>query len=149
MNMTAFFKAVRKFVFLAFALLLCGCIYTKSGNKNFNRNIEITVTLGKAYIDISGHIGEDIYLDTGKKDVMNTTVKNPVVMQGQKTINKKILLHATQKFEYTLTTAEIVIMTIKSIDDNDVTITVFEYGKTTEYKIDGKNKFGQTILFRN
>jgi cell division protein FtsL len=148
MKTTALFKIIARIFFSALVVLLCGCIYTKSGNKNFNRDIERTALSGKAYIDISGHISEDIYA-YNKKDKQNAATETPLVLQGQRTINKQLILSETEKFKYTLTTAEIVIMNIRSIDSNDVIITVFEYGGSKEYKIDGKNKLGQTILFKN
>jgi hypothetical protein len=107
------------------------------------------VTSGKAYIDISGHISEDIYFYNDRKDMPDTAVNDPVVMQGKRTINKQIILGETQRFKYTLTTAEAVIMNIKSVDDHDVLLTVFEHGSSVEHTIDGKNKLGQTISFKN
>jgi PBP1b-binding outer membrane lipoprotein LpoB len=154
--MTAFIKTPRKLAILTLAFLLCGCIHTKSGNSNFNRAIEITVRSGRAYIDISGHISEDIYAggsvytyNNNKRDITNTAPEAPLVLQGARTINRQVILNATEQFQYTLTTAEVVIMNIKSVDDHDVIITVFEYGKNKEHTIDGGNKLGQTIVFKN
>jgi hypothetical protein len=130
-------------------------IHTRSGNKNFNRNIEVKAVSGNAYIDISGHISEDIYAYTSIKYnargavVNQTAIDTPVVSQGKTTISEQIILYETQKFKYTLTTAEVVIMNIKSLDGNDVSITIIEGKQTREYKINGSNHFGQTILFKN
>jgi hypothetical protein len=148
--------------FLALVVLLCGCVYiqTKSGKTNYNRSIEITATAGKVFIDISGYISEDIYVHddvyannrnkyTDNIITVDNTMKTIIVAQGKETIKKQIILGETQSFKYTLTTAEAVIINIKSVDDNDAIITVFEYGQSREHKIDGKNKFGQTISFVN
>jgi hypothetical protein len=149
MSIITVLKIIQKIVFLTLAFLLCACIHSRLGNKNFNRNMEVMVTSGRAYFDISGHISDDIFIDIKKDMILDNTLLNPVVLQGQRTINKKIILGKTEKFKYTLTTAEVVIMNIRSVDGNDVAITVFEYGKHREYKIDGKNKLGQTLAFRN
>jgi hypothetical protein len=149
MSVTALFKMLSKIVFLTLAFSLYGCIYTKSGNKNFNRTIEITATFGKAYIDISGHISEDIYAYRSREDMTESPAETPIVAQGKRTISKQIVLNATEQFKYTLTTAEVVIINIKSIDGDDVIITVSEPGENKEYKIDGKNRLGQTITLRN
>jgi hypothetical protein len=45
------------------------------------------------------------------------------------------MLRETQRFQYTLTTAEVVIMNIRSVDSNDVKIIVSEYGRNKEYII--------------
>jgi hypothetical protein len=146
---------LKKIIVLTLSFSLCGCIYTKSGNSNFNRIIEITVTSGNAYFDISGHISEDVYaynyIEYKERGTVISAPKmeKQVVSQGKKTISEKVILYKTQKFKYTLTTAEVVIMNVKSLDGNDATVTVFEYGQTREYKIDGNNQFGRTILFKN
>jgi hypothetical protein len=154
MDMMLFIKTIPKITFLMLVFSLCGCIHTKSGNTNFNRNIEITVVSGNAYIDISGHISEDIYIyhhsyDERGNIIINNTMEKPVVSQGKETINEKIILHETQKFTYTLTTAEVVMLNIRSVDNNNVKIVVFENGKNKEYTIDGKSQLGQMISFRN
>jgi hypothetical protein len=154
--MITFLKMIPKFIFPIFVFSLCGCIHTKSGNTNFNRNIEITVISGNAYIDISGHISEDIYTynqinydEKGIINIGNNTTETLTVVQGKTTINKKVILHEAQRFQYTLTTAEVVIMNIRPVDSNDVKIIVSEYGQNKEYVIDGKSQFGKMISFRN
>jgi hypothetical protein len=72
-----------------------------------------------------------------------------LVEQGKTTINTTIILHETERFQYTLTTAEAVIMNIRSLDGSDVKIVVSEYGRKKEYVIDGKSQFGQMISFKN
>jgi hypothetical protein len=152
-----FFRLLPKIVFLTFSFSLCGCLlHTKSGNRNFNRDIEIVAASGGAYIDISGHISENIYAynyinddDTRSIGMGNTMPGMPLVEQGKATITKTIILHETERFQYTLTTAEAVIMNIRSLDGNDVKIVVVEYGRNKEYVIDGKSQFGQMISFKN
>jgi hypothetical protein len=154
--MIIFLRKMPKFVLSILVFSLCGCIHTKSGNTNFNRNIEIIAVSGDVYIDISGHISEDLYTydqinydEKGNINIRNSTTEILVVAQGKETINKKIILHETETFQYTLTTAEVVIMSIKSVDSNDVKIIVSEYGQNKEYIIDGENQFGKMISFKN
>ena len=150
-------KKQRIVMFLIYLFfVLSGCLSTKSGNTNFNRNISIKVVSGNISINISGHISEDIYFnnlvhdDHDKLRIIKDNTKDlPVVSQGKKTINQNIILYERQEYKYTLATAEVVIMTIKTLDDNDTTIVVIEYGKEREYKIIGQNKLGQIISFRN
>jgi hypothetical protein len=156
MNMKVSLRTMSKVIFPILVFSLCGCIHTKSGNTNFNRDIKIMVVSGNAYIDISGHISEDIYTynqinydEKGSINIGNNTMEMRIVEQGKKTINEKIILNETQIFQYTLTTAEVVIINIRSVDSNDVKIIVSEYGKNKEYIIDGKNQFGKMISFRN
>jgi hypothetical protein len=65
------------------------------------------------------------------------------------TINDNIVLHEAQSFTYTLTIAEVVIMTIRSIDGDDAQVIVREYGKNKKYTIDGTNKAGKVISLKN
>ena len=138
--------------FLLFTFLLIGCAtYTESGNAGFNRTILIKVTSGNVAMNLSGHISENIYTsvenDLEKRNFPNE--KTPMVSQGKATINQDIILYETQKFEYTLTGAEVLMVYVRSVDDNDAQLMIIEYGKEKEYKIDGKNKIGQIISFRN
>ena len=137
-------------------ILLFGCAHTESGNVNLNRDIFIKVLSGSVHASISGHIGENVYFDIpfrnefeGQKIIPDNTRQTPMVLQGTNTVNQSMILHENQEFHYTLTTAEIVILNIRSIDDNDAKILVFEYGREKEYKIPGQNKTGQIFLFRN
>jgi len=150
-------KTVIPLLYLFFVLSGCAnSTYTKSGNQNWNRTISVKVVSGNIFINISGHISENIYSGPPRNDINDkyrTTPKDidnsPVVYQGKETINKTIILNENQEYKYTLTLAEAVIMTIKSIDDNDAIIIISEYGKEKEYKIIGQNKLGQIISFKN
>jgi hypothetical protein len=160
MNLILDFKIIPKIIFIIFAFSLSSCIHTKSGKINFNRNIEIMAVSGTVNVDISGHISENIY--GFNKNIYNPNVQNkeniknntpedlmPIVDQGKETINKKIILYEAQSFKYTLTTAEVVIMNIRSINNSDAKIIVSEHGRKKEYIIDGKNQIGRMISFIN
>jgi hypothetical protein len=128
--------------------------YTKSGNTNLNRKIIIKVISGNVNLNISGHISENIYFyDQNNYDNMGikrmNTVEMPIVLQGKETINENIILYENNEFIYTITTAEVVIVNVRSIDDSDAKILVFEYGKYKEYTIYGDNNFGQMVSFKN
>jgi hypothetical protein len=137
--------------------VLAGCLHTESGKTNHNRDISVKVVSGSVTIHISGHISENIYFDNpiGNDDydklrvIQDTTKNPPMVSQGKETINKTIILYAAQEYKYRLTTAEAVVMSIRTLDDTDAIIIVVEYGKEREYKIRGQNKLGQMVTFKN
>jgi len=138
--------------FLIFTFLLIGCAsYTESENADLNSTISIKVTSGNVFMGISGHISEN---NLDKQNFPNE--KTPIVSQGKVTINQgnvtinqDIILYETQKFEYTLTNTEILMVNVRSVDDNDAQLMVTEYGKEKRYKIDGNDKIGQIISFEN
>jgi hypothetical protein len=139
---------------LIFSFLFFSCAYTKSGNTNFNRNIIIKAISGNVNLNISGHISENIYF--AKPDIYDGSgnkiiypIDTPIVEQGKQTINESIILYENNEFKYTLTIAEVIIVNVKSIDDNDAKILVFEYGINKEYTINGNNNLGQMISFKN
>jgi hypothetical protein len=141
---------------LMFSLLLYGCIHTESGNRSFNRSFLIKAMSGNIHINISGHISENIYFDNpitsdfSKQQVVPDNRRDsPIVSQGKETINQNFILYENQEYKYTLTTAEIVIITVRSLDENNAILKVFERGVEKEYKIDAKNKLGQTIILKN
>jgi hypothetical protein len=119
----------------------------------FDRDIAITAASGSVSIHISGRISEDVYVYTPQNDKERLKEgvyeKEPILPQGTKTINQNIILYESQTFRYTLTTAEVVIMSVRSIDGNDTQLIVHEYGKNRKYTISGKNKVGQVISFKN
>ena len=135
-------------LFILLLFILNNCTSTRSGNAHLNRDISIKVLSGNVYLNISGHISENVYLNIDHYS-NNTFFDSPIVFQGKETINQNIILYETQEFKYTLTIAEVVIVNVKSIDDNDAIIVIFEYGKKKEYKIDGQNRLGQIITFKN
>jgi hypothetical protein len=156
----AVFSMTPTIFILSFVFLLCNCVYTPSGNTNFNRDIEVAAASGAVSIDISGHISENIYLkndryynktktNSSPAETLIPKTATPVVEQGKETIRKTIILYETEKFKYTLTTAEALIMSVRSIDSNDAKLIVFEHGRSKEYIIDGKNQLGRMISFKN
>jgi hypothetical protein len=138
--------------FVMFVSLLIGCAsYTESENADINNTISIKVTSGNVFMGISGYISEN---DPDKQNFPHE--KTPVVSQGKVTVNQgnvtidqDIILYETQKFEYTLANTEILMVNVRSVDDNDAQLMVTEYGKEKKYKIDGNNKIGQIISFEN
>jgi hypothetical protein len=144
------------FLIIIFSFYNCtsSAYYTKSGNRNINRAIIIRVISGNVNLNISGHISENIYTnnkimndDKGFKII--ETTEAPVALQGKKTINENIILYENNEFKYTLTQAEVVIVNVRSIDNNDAKILVIEYDKNKEYIIYGNNNLGQMISFKN
>ena len=151
----AFIKKWKTVFSLLFTFLfLFGCITTETGNRNFNRNVSIRVISGSVNINISGHISENIYLENPinleTRTISNDNItRTQIASQGKETINQQIVLYETQEFEYTLTTSEVVIMNIRSLNDEDARINVTEYGREREYIIIGQNRLGQIITFKN
>jgi hypothetical protein len=156
--MTGFSKTAPALFISTLVCLLCGCVYTSSGDIRFNRDIEIVAASGAVAIDVSGHISKKIYL---RDDVLRTDKEKklspiepliprmPVVEQGNETIRKTIILYETEKFKYTLTPSEALVLNARSIDGNDAKLIVFEYGRSEEHLIDGKNRFGRMLSFKN
>ena len=152
------FVFMRRFILILFVLtLFVSCytsIYTRSGNTNSNRDIVIKVTSGNVNMNISGHISENIYVNNQSRygnieNRMFDPMETAIVLQGKETINQQIILNENQEFKYTLTMTEAVIVNIRSVDENDARLVVFERGKNTEYIISGNNNLGQTISFKN
>jgi len=100
---------------------------------------------------LSGHIGNNIYAysntDLEKQNLHNE--KAPAVSQGRISIDQEVILYETQTFEYTLGIDEALMVTVRSVDDNDAQLIIVEFGQEKEYAIDGKNKIGQIISFKN
>jgi len=147
------------FIFLLFPFLFYCCASSsdsrqnvryinKSNNKydmnNYNKFKEIIIKVisGNVSLNISGH--------TASGNI-NTN-----------TINKTIALQENNEFKYNMIMDEIVILNVRSIDNNDAKILVSEYDNTgytvygnnkliisKEYIIYGNNNLGKMISISN
>jgi len=148
------------FIFLLFPFLFYYCVSSssdsrqnvryinKSNNKydmnNYNKFKEIIIKVisGNVSLNISGH--------TASGNI-NTN-----------TINKTIALQENNEFKYNMIMDEIVILNVRSIDNNDAKILVSEYDNTgytvygnnkliisKEYIIYGNNNLGKMISISN
>jgi len=148
------------FIFLLFPFLFYYCVssssdsrqnvrYIKKSNNKYDMNnynkfkeIIIKVISGSVSLNISGHIASENINDN--------------------TINKTIALHENNEFKYNMIMDEIVILNVRSIDNNDAKILVSEYDNTgytvygnnkliisKEYIIYGNNNLGKMISISN
>ena len=138
--------------FVVCSLLLIGCASSaQSRNSGFPRVIAIKAISGNVSMHLSGHISNNIYAysntDLEKQNLHNE--KAPAISQGRVSIDQEVILYETQTFGYTLGIDEALMINVRSVDDNDAQLIIVEFGQEKEYTIDGKNKIGQIISFKN
>jgi hypothetical protein len=133
------------------AVLLGSCISTKSGTANYPRDVTLRIVSGSASVRISGRIRENVYFyfPTGYEETDKRLRETPAIREGQITMDDIVVLAEGEEYTYSLQTAETAILTISSINDNDVTFIVIEHGREKRYVSRGTNKLGTTVSFRN
>jgi len=137
---------------LVLPLFLCiSCLYAKTTAQVFTVNKIIKINYGTAILNIHGRVSENLYSDhpSNRRAEDVYLYDNPLVGEG--TITKDEILHlsAGKEYKFSVLPAEVVTINIRSLDENDVKITVFESGAEKEYTIEGKNRMGVFLVFQN
>jgi hypothetical protein len=132
-------------------LFSCQTQSAKKAYKVTSDNFIIIVTNGEALIHINGQVGNNLTFDkynqfsTGKTYDQN----NIIVYEGKITRNEHILLSKEQEYKIVFEPAEVIMVTITSTSENDVELLIKGYGENKIHKINGANKMGLTLGFRN
>jgi hypothetical protein len=141
----------KKILLAALLLPLVSCLHTKTGTPYFKR-VTLSIVSGNAVLQIYGRVYEDLYyggsiFDDAAKD--RPPRANPVVPEGAVTVHEERYLSTNETYTRSLPPAEVLTVTVRSLDNNDVVVTAREGGSQREYTVDGANRLGLTISFQN
>jgi len=137
---------------LVLPLFLCiSCLYARTTAQVFTVNKTIKINYGRAILSIHGRVSENLYSANASNRRAEDVYLNDNPLVGEGTITKDEILYLSSGEEYKLSVlpAEVVTVNIRSLDENDVKITVFESGTEKEYTIEGTNKMGIFLAFQN
>ena len=117
----------------------------------FTTHKSIEINSGNAIFRISGQINENLFSTRGQDFFDDPTrfYDNPLITEGSRTKNETRQLSAGDVYRFSVLPTEVVLINIRSLNDNDVVITVFEFGREKTHIISGSNKFGFNIAFQN
>jgi hypothetical protein len=114
-------------------------------------NNSIRTNYGSAILIINGRINENLYagssLDRSGKDI--NYYDNPVINEGTITKDEIKYLSAGEEYTFSVLPTEVVTINIRSLDGDDVEISVFEYSREKKYTVKGTNMMGLLIAFQN
>ena len=133
-------------------LFFClSCLYSRTAAPTFVVNNSIRTNYGSAILLINGRINENLYagssLDRSGKDI--NYYDNPVINEGTITKDEIKYLSAGEEYTFSVLPTEVVTINIRSLDGDDVEISVFEYSREKKYTIKGTNMMGLLIAFQN
>jgi hypothetical protein len=146
-----FFKN-RRFLLFALPLLLCiSCLYSRTSSQTSAVKKTIMINFGTAILKINGQINENLYSydpDKRLKDPVNY-YDNPLINEGTITKDETKNISAGETYTFSVLPAEVVTINIVSLDENDVEISVSEYGREKKHILKGTNRLGLTLAFQN
>jgi hypothetical protein len=143
----------KKGYFLVFVLplfLFFSCLHSKTTVKSFAVDVKIKIFNGNAILKIYGQVNENLYntsiFDTQIKD--EKYYENPAIREGTISKNETKYLSTGEEYKFSVLPSEVVTINITSLDENDVEIVTYQYGKEKNYTLEG-NKLGLSISFQN
>jgi hypothetical protein len=113
--------------------------------------VKIKIFNGNAILKMYGQLNENLYntsiFDTQIKD--EKYYENPAIREGTITKNETKYLSTGEEYKFSVLPTEFVTINITSLDENDVEIITYQYGKEKKYTLKGNNKLGLSISFQN
>ncbi|GHV00938.1 hypothetical protein FACS189483_11180 [Spirochaetia bacterium] len=150
------YKKLRKHSYIIILLLLplcMSCLHSKTGAYSAPKNVKLKINYGNAIIKIHGQINEDLYYDSifenNRIDYVEYNNRLPVIAKNTVTINEEKYLSTGEEYSFSLQPTEVVTINIRSLDNNDVEIIIYESGKEKIYVIKGNDNLGKMIAFQN
>ena len=131
--------------------LFISCLHSRTTVPALTINAGIKIINGRAALKIYGQVNENLYntsiFDTQIKD--EKYYENPAIREGAITKNETKYLSTGEEYKFSVLPTEVVTINITSLDENDVEITTYQYGKEKKYTLKGTNKLGLSIAFQN
>jgi hypothetical protein len=140
------------FCIFVMPLFFCvSCLYSRTAAPIYTVNKSIRINYGSAILRINGRVGENLYtgssFDGSARDV--NYYDNPVINRGTITKDETKYLSAGEEYTFSVLPTEVVTINIRSLDEDDVEISVFEYSREKKYTIKGTDMMGLLIAFQN
>ena len=139
------------FLFLLTMFFCASCLYARTSSAVYTVRKSITIDNGSAILDIYGRANENLYTSNPFSAAANSmnSYNNPVINEGTITKNEIKYLSSGEEYSFSVLPAEVVTVNIRSLDENDVKVSVLEYGRKKEYTVKGTDKMGLFLSFQN
>jgi hypothetical protein len=126
-------------------------LYSRTTAPILTANKSIRINYGSAILVINGRVNENLYagssFDRSGKDI--NYYDNPVISEGTITKNETKYLSAGEEYAFPVLPTEVVTINIRSLDGDDVEISVFEFSRERKYIVKGTDMMGLLIAFQN
>ena len=140
------------FCIFVMPLFICvSCLYSKTAAPIYTANKSIRINYGSAILIINGRINENLYAGNLFDSIARGTnyYDNPVIDEGTVSKDEIKYLSAGEEYKFSVLPTEVVTINIRSLDEDDVEISVFEYSREKKYTIKGTDMMGLLIAFQN
>jgi len=140
------------FIFIIPLVLSVSCLHTRAASSEITVGRSISIVSGSAVLRINGRINENIYSGSRfwSADERNSDFyDNPYIHEGTVTKDLTMTLTAGQEYSFSVFPSEVVVINIRSIDENDVIVSYREGGRDRTVTVEGTNRLGQFIAFQN
>jgi hypothetical protein len=126
-------------------------LYARTAAPTYTVNKSIKINYGSAILRIDGRVNENLYagsrFDGAARDMYY--YDNPVINEGTISKNETKYLSAGEEYTFSVLPTEVVTINIRSLDEDDVEISVFEYSRERKYTVKGTDMMGLLIAFQN
>ena len=135
-------------------LLFISCLHSQTTEARLTVRADIKIQSGDAIVRIDGRVNENLhtwnFFNEPRKD---NTGDVPVVREGSITKNETRNMFAGDEYRFSILPSEVVVINIRSANDNDVEIIVNRTcnrpGNEERHIISGSNRLGLTLNFQN
>jgi hypothetical protein len=144
----------RKIYFIGFVvplLLFASCLHSRTTSSSSAISVGIKISHGRAVLKADGKLNENLYYD----GIFDSKIKDekyydkPAITAGMITKNETKHLATGDEYKFSILPTEVVTINIRSADDNDVEVMVYQYGKEKTYTVKGTDKLGLFLAFQN
>jgi hypothetical protein len=126
-------------------------LYARTAAPTYAVNKSIKINYGSAILRINGRVNENLYagssFDRAGKDI--NYYDNPVINEGTTTRDETKYLSAGEVYTFSVLPTEVVTINVRSLDEGDVEVSVFEYSRERKYTVKGTDMMGLLIAFQN
>ena len=137
---------------LIIPMIFCiSCLHSKTGTSTLPVHKSIKVNYGNAVFKIHGQLSENLYVyrpNEMRDDPINY-YDNPVMKERAIAKNETVNLTTGETYAFSILPKEVVTINVLSSDENDVEISVFEYGQEKKHTLKGADRLGLSLSFQN
>ena len=138
-------------LFVLLPVLCISCLHSRTAAPSFPKSAGVIIYSGRASVKIYGQANENLY----SENIFDASIKdqryydNPVIRERTVTKNETKEMAAGDEYKFSILPAEVVTLTITSLDGNDVEIMVYQNGRENKHTVKGANILGLSIAFQN
>ena len=131
-------------------VLYASCLYSRTGVPSITITAGIEIYSGNAIVRIDGKINENLYFSNTSHNMQEVNFNDdPAIREGSITKNETRAMVTGEEYRFSILPTEVVVLNIKSSDDNDVEVIVYRQSREEKHTIKGSNRLGLSVALQN